>query len=53
MPTQRGKHLGDWHAIFFARGDAVQCDVRMRRKQSKQLNACVASAADDTNLDHS
>lgn len=50
--AQRRKHVGHRHAVFLARGDGVQFNLRMLRKQSQQLHTGIAGAANDPNLDH-
>ena len=50
--AQTGKHLGDPHPRFLARGDDAHFRLRMDREQTQQLDACVSGPADDADPDH-
>ncbi len=50
--AQARKHVGDLGAGLLARGDGAHVGFRMLRQEAKQLDAGVACAADDADLDH-
>ena len=50
--AQAGEHVGDRGARLAARGDRAHVRLRMRAEQAQQLDAGVAGAADDADLQH-
>ena len=50
--AQAREHVGDARAGILARRDRAHVGLRMRGEQPQQLDAGVAGAADDADLDH-
>jgi len=51
VPSQVGKHIRDWHTVFFARRNRVKLYLWVLRQNAQQFDTGITRAAHNTDLD--